>query len=137
MTTADDLTPHPVRQVLHHACRAGCVPIVSLLLANGAPARCSDDSGKTPLHDVAWGGGAAPRAHADSPAEPARGDAAAYFAIAELLLDADESLLRAADRLRSTPLDYVGDEQAAAWRAFLANHADRWWAHRGDGGPPV
>jgi ankyrin repeat protein len=43
-------------QLLHKACHMALAPVVRLLLLHGANVRCSDESGKTPLHDLCWMG---------------------------------------------------------------------------------
>lgn len=99
-------------QLLHCASRFGQTEVVKLLLDHGAVARCSDDTGKTPLHDACWGTVSA---------------RSALTASASLLLDVDESLLRAADCWGATPLDYVKGSAGRTWQLLLWMHRDRWW----------
>lgn len=101
-------------QLLHRAARHGHPRIVEVLLSRGATVSCSDDGGKTPLHDACW-------------AADVNG-LACSFAIAKLLLDQDESILRAMDNRGHTPLDYLHGAARDAWVAYLDANKDRWWA---------
>lgn len=47
--------------------------------------------------------------------------------LAELLLDTNESLLRAQDKLQAVPLDYAHPSTWKAWAVFLTRHAGKWW----------
>lgn len=108
----------PPLQVLHLACRHGSVDAVRALLQAGALVRSADMDGKTPLHDAAW----------FSKAQCGAGKPSwAGLEIARMLIDWDESLLRAVDRLGCTPLDYVPAAQASAWTGMLSAQADAWW----------
>jgi hypothetical protein len=102
-----------ILQLLHRACRLGNVTVAELLLSRGAWARVADDTGKTALHDLAW------TSHTHLQAS---------LRAAELLLDRDESLLRAVDARGCTAFDYLHPSVHAAWRAFLQEGCDRWWA---------
>jgi ankyrin repeat protein len=103
--------------LLGRASRAGRVEVVRALLARGAWARIADKEGRTPLHEAAWFGGADLR-------------------VAELLVERDESLLRAEDRLGCSPLDYVGSEAAhAQWCALLERRQGDWWPAADAPGP--
>lgn len=83
-----------------------------LLLLKGAWARAADHCGKCPLHDAAWAGSAA---------------CGTSWTIIKMLLDWDESLLRAADRHGFTPLDYVKPHLYDDWKRLLTANADVWW----------
>ena len=139
--------PHPQLQILHHACRTGCLRMVQLLLSRGAVASCCDDGGKTPLHDAAWvcGGiscfcsSGTERGHTDGDAEAptfgvdAGGVVSQRWGIARALLDANVSLLLARDRLRATPLDYVPAKHIPAWKSFLSTYISQRWPALGTG----
>ncbi len=81
------------------------------LLERGALARAADSEGKTPLHEAAW---------------LSRGS---DLDIPRMLVDWDESLLRAEDRLGCTPLAYVRDPHHEAWMAMLTARQHVWWPH--------
>lgn len=98
--------------LLHKACRLSHLASVSLLLEFGATARCADDCGKTPMHDLCWMGSV----HTDG-----------TEAIAVLLLSRDQSMLLAQDRLGFTPLDYLRPSQEALWRELLQAYSDTFW----------
>jgi ankyrin repeat protein len=80
-------------QLLHRASRLGRAGQVRVLLEAGAWARTADSEGKTPLHDAAWCSRAL------------RAGSSLDLTVPRMLLDWDESLLRAKDRLGCTPLD--------------------------------
>lgn len=109
----------PLMQLLHLACRLGLPSIVRTLLEYGAWGRVADKEGKTPLHDCAW--------FARDEVGSNEGKTHRWLPIARMLLDWDESLLRATDRLGHTPFDYLHASQWVLWGSMLQARADIWW----------
>lgn len=86
--------------LLHMACRRGHLEIVLFLIEEGVPVRIVDNSGRTPLHDACW-------------------TTVPHLTLVEILIRLDPELLLVKDDDDLTPLQYVPQEHALQWEAFL------------------
>lgn len=87
--------------LMHMACRRGFLPIVNFLMKEADVAiRITDDCGRTPMHDAFW--------HREC-----------QYAIVDLLLGAEPSLLLLRDKRGHTPFAYARREHWEVWKQFL------------------
>lgn len=94
--------------IVHLACRMGYVDILKTLMDFGCRLQISDDNGRTPLHEACW---------AASPC----------FELIEMLLEADRYMLLVADARGRLPLNYVREDNWAAFTRFLMKKKDDLW----------
>jgi hypothetical protein len=97
--------------LIHKVCRIGSHQLLRVFMECGAEIQVSDDYGRTPLHDSAWG------------ARPA-------FQAFELVLQHDPRMIHMVDVRGAVPLAYVQKEHYGPWIEFLESILDIYWMPR-------
>jgi len=98
------LSPNPCNRhgdsIIHMVCRRGYLELLQVLLENGATVQCTDDLGRTPLHEACWT--MTPNWH-----------------LITTLLRHDKHLLQAMDCYGNTPFCYISSALHSKWIEYL------------------
>jgi hypothetical protein len=97
--------------LVHTVCRRGRHDLLQVFVEAGCSLQCTDDHGRTPLHDCCWA------------ANPA-------FEVAELILAVDPRLFYMTDSRGAAPLSYVPKDHWPAWISYLESKMDILWPER-------
>ncbi|CAM9731500.1 unnamed protein product, partial [Heterosigma akashiwo] len=97
--------------VLHMAARKGEMKIFAFLMNSVDNIYITDDQGRTILHDACW-------------------SATPNFDVVTMILQHDETLLRATDVRGSTPLAYIKRDNWQQWYEYLDRMKETFWPSR-------
>lgn len=95
--------------LVHLACRTGNADVVKFLVQNGGNLTHCDDLGRIGLHDVCWA------------------TTTPQWDVVRIFIEADHTLLLAADNRGWTPLRYIRRQDWPEWRDFLEKVLIQCW----------